>query len=172
MNQNTSAFIRSFLATLFLVIASFSSSANAEGFFGLELGLGVPTGTGMNQDSGLVLGATAGYRLSTDFGLALTYQHDRLRLTNGGTGISENQLLAEVNFFTLFFLASGVHFGTVTTNIGNISNTDIGFGIHSALDIKLTNEISVGGAVYWTYVTATNDKHSLFNFLVPVKFWF
>ena len=160
------------LTSAVTALLTLTPAAKAESYLGVELGLGVPTGTGMNQDSGIVLGATAGYRLTPDLGVALTFQHDGLKLTNGGQSISENQLLAEVNFFNLFFLASGLHLGTVYTSVAGVSSTDLGFGMHSALDIKVTNDISVGGAVYWTYVTSTNDKHSLFNFVVPVKYWF
>ena len=162
----------SILILLAVSALTVSSAAHAEGYFGLELGLGVPAGTAFSQDSGFVYGGTAGYRLTPDLGLAITYQHDGLKFTNSGVSISENLLLAEANFFTLFFLASGVHLGSVTTNIAGISSTDLGVGVHTGLDIKVNNEISVGAALYWTYVPATNDNHSLFNFVVPVKYWF
>ncbi len=161
-----------FLALLLISSLGLSSMAQAESYFGLQLGLGVPAGTGASQDSGFVVGATGGYRLSPELGVALTYQRAGLKITNGGQSLTESLFLAEANFFTLFFLASGVHAGLANRSIGGASSNDFGIGVHTGLDIKVTNEISVGGALYWTYVTSTNDKHSLFNFVVPVKYWF
>jgi len=160
---------RLLMLSIFLV-PGFAPVAHAEGYLGGIVGTGSASGTAANLDSGLVLGATLGYRLVPDLGVAVTYQHSALKA--GGIDVGVSQIMAEGNFFTLLFLQGGLHAGSVTTKVGEASSTDFGVGAHLGIDVHVTDSWTVGGQVYYTYVTQENDKHSLFNFVIPVKYWF
>jgi hypothetical protein len=146
--------------------------ALADGYLGGLIGVGSSSGDAYNTNSGLALGATLGFHLVPGFGVAGTYLHTSLNGVNGAPNVGESQLLAEANIFTLFFLQGGVHLGEVTESVGSFSTTDMGFGAHLGIDIKIVENISVGAVGYWTYDTESNNKHSLFNLMVPLKYWF
>lgn len=149
-----------------------SQTASAESYFGADIGLGSASGTAASEDSGLVLGATAGYQLTPEFGLGLTYQHSSLGLSGSNLGVGVTQYLVEANIFSLLLLHGGLHVGDVHTSISNSSSNDLGFGAHLGFDIRITDYFSAGLGLYWTYVTQANDKHSLFNIVIPLKVWF
>jgi hypothetical protein len=145
-----------------------SAQANAGAYIGALGGYGVASGTPNFTGGGLALGATAGFQLVPNLGVAATYIHDALK--SGSTDVAVSQYLVEGNFFSVLFFPSGVHIGNISTSANGSSFSDFGFGAHTGFDLMLTGSISVGAAAYWTYVTTTNDKHSLFNVLIPVKF--
>ena len=159
---------------ILIVIAGifFSRNARADSYIGAEIGTGAASGTAADLNSGLVLGGTLGYQLIPEFGVALTYQHSALSLASTGTSVSVSQILAEANIFSLLLLHGGLHVGDVTTSALGASSSDFGFGAHLGFDLRLTDRVSAGLGGYWTYVTESNDKHSLFNLVLPLKFWF
>jgi hypothetical protein len=160
------------LGALLLLGSLHTPAAHAEAYFGIEGGVGSASGTFAEMNSGLVLGATAGYQLMPEFGVGLTYQHSALGISGLGTDVSVSQILAEANVFSLLLLHGGLHVGDVVTSIAGTSSSDLGLGVHLGFDIRVTEKLSAGFGAYWTYVTASNDKHSLFNFVVPLKIWF
>jgi hypothetical protein len=151
-----------------LFCALLTGQAKADMYIGGLVGYGTNAGAGYSSDGGLALGATAGFQLVPNLGLGATYLHDALK--SGSIDIGVSQYLVEANFFSLLFFPSGVHIGSVHTSIGNASASDMGFGLHTGFDMNIAAGISVGVAAYWTYVTAENDKHSLLNVVVPIKF--
>jgi|GEM_PF-1755282 len=161
------------IASLFTLAATFSYSppARAEGYAGVMAGLGIPMGTNVNLDSGMVLGATLGARLLPLMSIAATYLHDGLKMTNTNLDYKVDQYLAELNFFSLFFMNAGIHAGSVNTKFLGVSSSDLGYGLHLGFDFKLTDQVSIGGAGYLTYVTA-NNKYATLNLMVPLKIWF
>ena len=160
------------LAVLGLMVSLSGATAQAEAYLGVLGGLSVPAGTAYHLDSGFVWGGTLGYRLLPELGVAVTYLHEHQNISPINVDYTAQQILAEANFFTVFFLQSGIHAGTVITKVGSASSTDFGAGAHTGLDSKLMDNLSVGAAAYWTWVTQSNDKHSLFNFMIPIKLWF
>ena len=144
------------------------SHALADAYVGGLVGYGNASGSALSTTGGVALGATVGFQLIPNLGVAATFIHDSLK--SGSVSVGVNQYLLEGNFFSALFFPSGVHFGTVNTSLLGVSTSDMGFGLHTGLDIPLMPGITVGVAGYWTYVTTTNDKHSLLNILVPVKF--
>ena len=144
----------------------------AESYLGADIGVGSASGTSASQDSGLVLGATAGYQITPEFGVGATYLHSALGLSGTNIGVNVNQFLLEANVFSLLLLHGGLHIGDVHTSINGFSSDDMGFGAHIGFDLRLTDRLSAGFGAYWTYVTQNNDKHSLFNFIIPLKVWF
>jgi hypothetical protein len=162
-----------FAATVACVLDT--ASAKAEGYVGALVGWGTPWGTETDVNSGLAYGATAGFKLLPELSIGVTYLRDNWETSAGGLDHTISHYLGEVNFFTFFGLNGGLHAGPVTTeqSYGRISSsdTDLGVGAHLGLDVKLTENLSIGGAGYWTYVTAT-DQYSTLNLLVPLKVWF
>ena len=156
-----------FLAVLLTLTAS---AAQADTYLGGLVGYGITSGSAASLDGGLALGATAGFQLVPTLGLGVTYIHDAFK--SGSIDVGVNQFLAEANFFSLLFFPSGVHIGSVSTSVGGSSSSDLGFGAHTGFDLMIIRNMSIGASVYWTYVLTTNDKHSLFNLLVPIKFHF
>ena len=135
------------------------------GLFGFGNNSGSPT----TDKGGLAIGATAGIQLIPTLGVGFTYLHNSL--SSGGASVTVGEYLAELNFFSILFFPSGAHVGNINTkNAAGVSYSDLGAGLHTGLEFNLTTDISVGIAAYWTYVTTTNDKHSLYNVLVPIKF--
>jgi len=155
---------------LFALITGLSSQAKADMYVGGLVGYGTVSGDVLSYTGGLAVGATAGIQLVPNLGVAATYLHNSLSVGSTDVGVSE--LLAEANFFTIIFFPTGVHIGEVTTSVGGSSTTDFGFGLHTGFDINLVANVTVGAAAYWTYVTTSNDKHSLFDLVVPIKFHF
>jgi hypothetical protein len=143
----------------------------AEAYAGAMLGLGIPMGTAVDVDSGTVWGATLGLRLLPMLSVAGTYLHDGLETAVGGADFTTNQWLLEGNFFDLLFMNAGVHVGSVSTEIAAAKSTDLGYGFHVGFDFRLTEQVSLGAAGYWTYVTA-DDKYATLNLMVPLKIWF
>jgi hypothetical protein len=143
----------------------------AEAYAGAMLGLGIPMGTSADVDSGTVWGATLGLRLLPMLSVAGTYLHDGLETTATKTDFTTNQWLLEGNFMDFLFMNAGVHVGSVTTEVPLAKSTDLGYGFHLGFDFHLTEQVSVGAAGYWTYVTA-DDKYATLNLMVPVKIWF
>jgi hypothetical protein len=151
------------------------ASARAEAYVGALVGYGMPWGTETDVDPGLAYGATVGFKLLPEMSVGFTYLRDSWETSLGGLDYEVNHYLGELNFFSFFGLSGGLHAGPVSTKIGigsiNASDTDLGVGAHLGMDVKLTENVSIGGAGYWTYVTAT-DKYSTLNLLVPLKVWF
>jgi hypothetical protein len=147
-----------------------NTAARADAYLGVLGGYGVTSGDPAYSSGGLAYGATAGFQLVPNLGVAGTYIHNSLKAGPATVGVSE--ALLEGNFFSLLFFPSGVHFGNINTSYNGASSSDFGFGAHTGFDLMIMSGISVGGSLYWTYVTETNNKHSLFNVLVPVKFHF
>lgn len=143
----------------------------AEAYAGAMIGLGIPMGTAVDVDSGTVWGATLGLRLLPMLSVAGTYLHDGLETTIGGADFTTNQWLLEANFFDLLFMNGGVHLGSVSTETLAAKSTDLGYGLHLGFDLHLTEQVSLGAAGYWTYVTA-DDKYATLNLMIPVKIWF
>ncbi|MBC7384540.1 MAG: hypothetical protein H7301_00070 [Cryobacterium sp.] len=171
MKVSRKPFVRLLAFALALSPMIISSSAKAEGYIGGLVGFGIPFGTSINYDNGSVFGGTIGYHLVPGLGIAATYQHTNLGVPLTDSNIGVDQYLGELNFFSLFGLNGGVHAGSVKEGNSLVSTTNLGFGPHLSMDFKLTNEISIGAAAYWTYVTA-NDKHSILDIVVPIKLWF
>lgn len=148
-----------------------TSNARAEAYAGAMIGLGIPSGTDIDLNSGTVYGATLGASVLPFFSIAATYLHDELETDLGGFDFSVDQFLAEANFFSLLFMNAGVHAGGVKTEFLGTSTTDLGLGLHLGFDFRLAEQVSVGAAGYWTYVSA-DDKYSTLNLMVPLKVWF
>ena len=157
---------------LFSATLATTPNAKAEGYIGGLIGMGSAPGTGVGVDAGLVYGGTIGYRLVPELGFAFNFQHSALETSTGSIDYKVNQYMGELNFFTVFFLQGGVHAGAVNTSVLGVSSTDFGGGAHLGIDVKLAEQVSVGVQAYYTYVTMENDKHSLLNFIVPIKVWF
>ena len=162
------------LALLFIFSVSiFSSPVHASnGFFGIEPGIGIGAGTAEPLDSGVVLGATAGYEFNPDFGFAVTYQHSKLGVTNTDNTENISQIFLEANAFSYLLLHGGIHLGDVITNVNGNSTGNLGVGLHVGFDLRVTERLTAGLAAYWTYVDQTADKHSLYSLVVPLKVWF
>ena len=166
-------FWMSVVVFLILVIGLFyGKGVWAESYLGADIGVGSASGTSASEDSGLVLGATAGYQITPEFGVGATYLHSALGLSGTETGVSVSQFLLEANVFSLLLLQGGLHVGAVHSSISGFSTDDMGYGAHIGFDLRLTDRLSAGLGAYWTYVTQNNDKHSLFNFMIPLKVWF
>jgi hypothetical protein len=150
----------------------YAKGAWAAGYFGIEGGVGEASGTAENLNSGWVFGATGGYELTPSFGLALTYQHENHSIAAQNTSVNSSQIMLEANGFSFLLLHGGLQVGDVFTTYNGYTSADLGFGAHAGFDVKLTARLTAGFSAYWTYVTETNDKHSLFNFVVPLKVWF
>jgi hypothetical protein len=144
--------------------------AHADSYAGPLFGYGVESGTAANIDGGFSLGATAGLALTPELGVAVTYFHDFLKA--GAFDVGVNQYFAELNFFSILFFPSGIHLGDVSTSVNGVSSSDFGAGLHTGFDVHIMDNMTAGLAAYWTFVTADNDKHSIFNIIVPVKFHF
>jgi hypothetical protein len=156
-------------AALFSLTLMVQPNANAQGYIGGLIGMGSAPGSGVSLDSGLVYGGTLGYHLMPEMGVAFTFQHSALETSVGSIDVGVNQYMGELNFFSVVFLQGGIHAGAVNTSVAGASSTDFGFGGHLGFDINLAQQLSVGIEAYYTYVTAENDKHSLLNFIVPIK---
>ena len=155
---------------LALLCTFMTSQARADAYLGVLGGYGLSSGDPAVTSGGVALGATAGFQLVPNLGVAGTYIHNAMKGSGGDVTVSE--YLVEGNFFSLLFFPSGVHLGTVNTDYNGVSSSDLGFGAHTGFDLMIMSGISVGASVYWTYVTRTDDKHSLINLLVPVKIHF
>jgi hypothetical protein len=170
---NFRTFTRVVCATATLAVLNVTS-AQAEGYIGALVGYGMPLGTEANVDPGLAYGATLGYKLLPELSVGFTFLRDDWEATSG-LDYEVTHYLGELNFFTFFGLSGGLHAGPVSTKTtflgSSASDTDLGVGAHLGLDVKLTENISIGGAGYLTYVTAT-DKYSTLNLMVPLKVWF
>ena len=147
------------------------SSARAEAYAGAMIGLGIPMGTGVDVDNGMVYGATLGAHILPALSIAATYLHDDFETTIGKFDFGVNQYLAEVNFFSLFFMNAGAHAGLVQTKVIGSTSDDLGFGFHLGFDLRLAEQVSIGGAGYMTWVTA-DDKYATLNLMIPLKFYF
>ena len=157
----------------FLAAAAFctlvTTQARADTYIGALGGYGANSGSPAYSSGGLAYGATAGFQLVPNLGVAATYIHDSMKA--GTSTVGNHEFLLEGNFFSILFFPSGVHFGNVKTTFADGSSySDFGFGAHTGFDLMLVHGISIGVSAYWTYVTHTDDKHSLVNVLVPVKF--
>ena len=148
-----------------------SHSARAEAYAGAMIGLGIPMGTAVDVDNGMVYGATLGAHVLPALSVAATYLRDDFETTFGKVDFGVNQYLAEVNFFSLFFMNAGVHAGLVQTKFVGSSSDDLGFGFHLGFDFRLAEQFSIGGAGYMTWVTA-DDKYATLNLMIPLKFYF
>jgi hypothetical protein len=163
---------RTLVFCFFITQIGAAGVAFANGFFGIEPGIGIGAGTSVPLDSGIVLGATGGFELNPDFGLAITYQHSNLGVTGTHNSESVSQLFLEANAFSYLLLHGGIHLGDVITNSEGIASNDLGVGMHAGFDVRLNDRFTVGLAAYWTYVIETEDRHSLYSLVVPLKVWF
>jgi hypothetical protein len=164
---------RSILVLFFFIVQmGGASGAHANGFFGIEPGIGIGAGTSVPLNSGIVLGATAGFELNPDFGFAITYQHSNLGVTDTNNSESISQVFVEANAFSYLLLHGGVHLGDVITNAEGVASNDLGVGMHAGFDVHLNDRFTAGLAAYWTYVIETADRHSLYSLVIPLKVWF
>jgi opacity protein-like surface antigen len=162
------------LSILLLAFALFTSSqAKAEVYIGALGGYGTSSGSSYTNSGGFAWGGTAGIQLVPTLGVAVTYINDSLKRSDN-VGVTESQILGELNFFSILFLPSGVHVGNVMTSTSGYSGStsDLGFGAHTGFEFNLVQNVTIGVAVYYTYVTTQNDHHSLIDILVPLKFHF
>lgn len=158
-------------AVAFASICLASSPAFAEGYVGALVGVGVPTGlTGIS--SGLGLGAVVGYRFAPSLAADLTYLH-----TNLDAGIVDfdvAQLNVGLNYLPFGNVGSriGIHLGPIFESAVGASDTEFGFGAQAGYDINVTPDFTVGLEVNWTLVSADPESYSLFNFSIPIRYWF
>jgi hypothetical protein len=146
-----------------------TTKAHADAYIGPMVGYGLESGNGSaTSNGGLALGATAGIQLVPNLGVAVTYLHNSE--TYNGLDEKVSQYLAELNFFSVLFLPSGVHVGQVHTDINGATSNDLGFGAHTGVAIHLVANVTIGISGYWTYVTSTDNKHSVIDIVAPIIF--
>jgi hypothetical protein len=155
---------------LLLALSLFGTTqAHADAYIGPMVGYGLESGNGSTTSSGgLALGGTAGIQLVPNLGVAVTYLHNSEKFDGFDENVS--MYLAELNFFSVLFLPSGVHVGQVHTDIGGATSNDLGFGVHTGFAINLVANVTIGISGYWTYVTTTDDKHSVIDIVAPIIF--
>jgi hypothetical protein len=81
-------------------------------------------------------------------------------------------LMLELNIFSYLLLNGGIQFGDIITSTNGDINNSLGLGVHVGFDMHVSKTITAGLGAYWTYVTENSDKHSLFNIMIPLRYWF
>ena len=162
--------------TLGILLLAFTlitaQQAKADTYVGGLIGYGFDAGNVANVTGGLAVGATAGLQLVPNLGVAVTYLRNFEKFTNTTLDYGVSQYLVEFNFFSVLFFPSGVHIGQIHSDYNGATSNDLGFGLHTGFDVHIMGNMTIGGAAYWTYVTEQNNKHSVFDIVVPVKFHF
>jgi hypothetical protein len=149
-----------------------NTPSNFHSYFGLGPGWGQESGTQYPMNSGFCFGATAGVEAYKAFGLALTYQHDAFAYSNSSVSSTIQQIMLELNAFSLLVLNGGLQVGDVIKFEPGTKEAALGMGAHLGLDISINSHLTAGVTGYLTFVMENNDHHSVINLIVPLKFWF
>lgn len=167
---------------LFALIASVASANAADKMW--NVGALIGYGTGENSFNGLTYGATVGTKLNNEWGLnlywSMTSKTTTLLTTETKTTTMPIMLEGNYHFADMKGLYAGIRAGlamtsekstTGTTVNNDVSNSDFALGAQVGWDHNLSDDFTVGLNVNWNYILATNAS-SLFNFVVPIKYWF
>ena len=141
------------------------------GYLGIEGGLALASGTYLPLNSGLAYGINMGIDTPI-LGFGLIARHESLSVWNTNSKESITQMMLELNIFSYLLLNGGIQAGDIITNLDGGSTNSLGLGFHLGVDLHVTKELTAGLGAYWTYVTQNSDKHSLFNIMIPVRYWF
>jgi hypothetical protein len=142
-----------------------------DGYVGVEGGLAIASGTYLPLNSGVAYGIDVGIDTPV-IGYGFMARHELLPIWNTQSKESITQMMLELNIFSYLLLNGGIQFGDIITSTNGDINNSLGLGVHVGFDMHVSKTVTVGLGAYWTYVTENSDKHSLFNIMIPVRYWF
>ena len=140
-------------------------------YVGVETGLGITSGTYRPVNSGIAYGINAGIDTPL-IGFGLAFRHEKLTIWNTNSQQNITQFLLELNIFSYLLLNGGFQIGDIVAKTNDETSHSFGLGVHVGFDLHFTKDLTAGLGTYWTYVQQNSDKHSLFNLMIPLKYWF
>jgi hypothetical protein len=143
----------------------------------VDVGLLAGYGAGTNSFNGFTWGATAGAKATENWGWDVYFSSTK-KDAGLGLDVTMMPIMADFNFYVAapiqFYVGprAGVMITRYSAAGGSTSNSDFAAGAQIGTDFWLAESITAGVNVNWNHAFSDPSSVDLWNFVVPVKFWF